>query len=207
MSQLDVLADELLGKAVGRRFLLGVTGPPGSGKSTFAKQLVEQCVRRGSFSSPVLVPMDGFHLPNAELDRRGLRPVKGSPQTYDVDALVRLLRQLRDESKTHAAPLYSRELHEPVPDTIRIEPQASLIVIEGNYLLLGDPPWDVVRPLLDEVWYLDVPCEVCMARVHARHIRGGCTAAQASRKVGANDRPNYLTIAATRHRADRVIAT
>ncbi len=255
MNKLDDLIEYLSRQASDRRFLLGLAGPPGSGKSTIAEKLVEATANlstspltgevgrrrrpgegerpntmqqieargdrvapspgpaaggtdlsrkgRGRFAS--LLPMDGFHLANAELDRLNLRRVKGSPPTYHVESFIALLGILRGESQTILAPKYSRELHEPVADAIAISPDTKLVIVEGNYLLLDTPPWDRVKGLLDEVWYVDVPEEVCMDRVRQRHIRGGSPPELAARKIETNDRPNYRTIAATKQRADRVI--
>ena len=175
------------------RYLLGITGPPGSGKSTLADQL----------SYPV-VTMDGFHLPNAELDARGLRSRKGAPATFDADAFIALARRLRDPVQLKV-PRYSRELHEPVADALTIPADNQIVIVEGNYLLLDQPPWDQVRGLLDEVWYLDVPLETCMERVRRRHIGGGLSAEGAAVKIETNDRPNAVLVESTRGRASMIV--
>lgn len=200
----------LLNAARDRRYLVGIAGPPGSGKSTFAQQLADK-VNRTDPGIAAVIGLDGFHLTNAELDRRGLRPRKGAPATFNAAGLIDLLSRLWQGDQTITAPIYSRELHEPVPDGVRIEPSVKLVIVEGNYLLLDEPPWSALRGrgqgrgLLDECWYLDVPEEVCMDRVHQRHIRGGCTPELAAHKIETNDRPNYQVVAGTRSRADRVI--
>src|SRR5579863_3529714 len=61
------------------RFILGITGPPGAGKSTYAAWLGEQLG-----PNAIVVPMDGFHMSNTALDAAGLRSRKGAPDTYDV---------------------------------------------------------------------------------------------------------------------------
>ena len=196
----------LLDAARDRRYLLGIAGPPGSGKSTLAQSLARRANEESACLLAVALSLDGFHLTNAELDRCGLRPRKGSPRTFDVAGLVELLARLREGDQPVTAPIYSRELHEPEPDALHIEPSVRLVIVEGNYLLLEEPPWPGVRSLLDECWYLDVPEESCMERVRDRHIRGGCTPELAAQKVEANDRPNYQTVASTRSRADRVLS-
>ena len=82
--------------------------------------------------------MDGFHLANAVLDALGLRPVKGAPETFDVDRFVQHLRRVREEPETTLLwPEFQRELDEPTPAAIAITPQAKLVIVEGNYLLLA----------------------------------------------------------------------
>ena len=206
MSPIDCWAAELVASIGRARNLLGIAGPPGSGKSTLAQQLAERVNVLASSAAAAVVSIDGFHLTNAQLDHRGLRSRKGAPDTFDVTALLDLLSRLRRAGEAVAAPIYSRALHEPVPDALRIEPSTNIILVEGNYLLLDEGSWSAVRPLLDECWYLDVPREVCLERVRQRHIRGGCTPQLAAQKIATNDGPNYDLVAATRGRADRVTA-
>ncbi len=196
--------DELFGRLPsGRRLLLGIAGPPGGGKSTFARDLAQ---RAAEHVTAAVVPMDGFHLPNARLDARGMRDRKGAPHTFDVERFVRLLDELRrTPPRRVTAPKYDRDLHEPVTSAIEIGENARLVIVEGNYLLLDDPRWGGARRRLDEVWYIATPIDEAMRRIRARHIAGGCTPAEAEAKVRRNDRPNAELVENTRHRADRVI--
>src|SRR5687767_15781514 len=89
------------------RAVLGITGAPGAGKSTLARDLAERL--RADGNSVVLVPMDGFHLPQAELVRLGLRDVMGRIDTFDAEGYLALLRLLRDETdQTVMAPDFDR---------------------------------------------------------------------------------------------------
>src|SRR5580765_5977635 len=101
---MDEGQDAALLEAVARspgRFLRGLTGPPGAGKSTIAA-LIEAGAneqRRGDFA--VVAPMDGFHRSNEELAECGLLGVKGAPETFDVDAFVQAVERLRaDPART-----------------------------------------------------------------------------------------------------------
>ena len=82
-----MLADALLPAvdAAGKRFLLGITGPPAAGKTCLAETLAALITERRGRGFAVVAPMDGFHLSNAVLDARGLRAVKGAPQTFDAE--------------------------------------------------------------------------------------------------------------------------
>jgi pantothenate kinase len=80
-----------------------------------------------------------------------------------------------------------------------------LVVTEGNYLLLTEQPWDRVRPLLDETWFLAPPEEERVARLVARHQAFGRTEAEAIRRAAGSDQNNAELVAATAMRADRVI--
>ncbi len=194
-----------------RQCLLGITGPPGSGKSTVGRSVVDAINARHAPSdgppAAALVPMDGFHFPSATLEARGLRRRKGSPASFDAAAFVRCLHALRQTSGPIAIPLYSRALHEPVPEALPVAPSTRVLVVEGNYLLFEETPWDAVGSLLDTVWFLDTPVDVCLARVRARHVAGGKTVEEAEERIATNDRPNAEAVRRTRGRADRLLSS
>ncbi|MGC4175048.1 nucleoside/nucleotide kinase family protein [Demequina sp.] len=149
------------------RFLLGISGGPGSGKSTFAAGLATRLTDSGV--NVAVVPMDGFHLPDAVLAERGLLESKGSPETFDRVGFETLLGRLRDTSVNLMAPGYSRESHAVVPDAISVRRGAQVVIVEGNYLGL----WPRVRELLDEIWRIDVPWDVARSRLIARRVATG----------------------------------
>ena len=138
-------------RARGTRCLLGLTGVPGAGKSTLAARLAAH-----AGASAIAVPMDGFHLANAELARLGRRERKGAPDTFDAAGYVALLRRLRDPvvGEVVYAPAFHREIEEAIAGEIAVPADVPLVITEGNYLLLNGP-WAAVRPLLDEVWFVE----------------------------------------------------
>ena len=178
-----------------RRFMLGIAGIGGSGKSTLAAQLVDAAQAAGI--AAVLVPMDGFHLTNAELERRGVRHLKGTPETFDAQGYAAVLRAIRADAGPVLFPIYDRQLHEPVlpaDEAHTVQPQHRLVITEGNYLLLQRPPWQQIADLLDETWLLDVPVELARERIIARHIRGGRTPEDARAHSERVDGPNAAII-------------
>ncbi|WP_035058673.1 nucleoside/nucleotide kinase family protein [Andreprevotia chitinilytica] len=187
--------------ADGKRKLLGITGAPGAGKSTLAQQLVDLLGERA-----VMLPMDGYHLANVQLAQLGRADRKGAPDTFDSAGYVALLRRLRDQQagETVYAPEFRREIEEPIAGAIAIEPATQLIITEGNYLLLDQGHWAGVRPLLDEVWFVDVDSALRQQQLVERHIRFGRDQDQALAWVAHTDEPNAQLIDATRARADFV---
>ncbi|MEU9233700.1 nucleoside/nucleotide kinase family protein [Streptomyces subrutilus] len=198
---------ELAGRAAalaagGGRRILGIAGPPGAGKSALAARLAEALGPR----TAVVVPMDGFHLAQAELVRLGLADRKGAPETFDAAGYVSLLRRLRGpERGTVYATAFDRSLEEPVAGSIPVAPAVPLVITEGNYLLHDAGEWASVRPLLDEAWYLAPDEDLRVRRLVDRHVRHGKDPAHARGWVARSDEPNARVVAAGRHRADLVL--
>ena len=122
-----------------------------------------------------LVGMDGFHIGDAELRRTGLRDRKGAPETFDRAGYRSLLRRLRSEAGVVYVPVFDRSIEDSIAAALAVPPETRLIVTEGNYLL----HWPEIRPLLDEVWYLDPPREDRLSALVDRHLKFGRTPDQA----------------------------
>ncbi|MEJ2864194.1 nucleoside/nucleotide kinase family protein [Actinomycetospora flava] len=184
-------------RADGRRRLLGIVGGPGAGKSTLAASLAGPQV--------AVVGMDGWHLANSVLDRLGRRERKGAPDTFDAAGYVAFLDRVRSRAATVWAPEFRREIEEPVAGALEVPPDVLVLVTEGNYLLLDEPPWDGVRGLLDEAWFVDPDEDLRRTRLIARHEHHGRSHAEAVARADGSDAANAALIAATAHRADVVV--
>lgn len=183
--------------AGGRPFLLGIVGAPGAGKSTLAEAIAD------ALGAPIL-PMDGFHLANEHLDRLGRRDRKGAPDTFDVAGYAALLRRLRGGEDV-LAPRFDRTIDAAVAGAIPVPAASRLVLTEGNYLLHERAGWERIRPLLDEVWFLDVPDGVRVPRLVARHEAFGRDHDDAVRWAAEVDGPNAALIHGTRDRADALV--
>lgn len=183
-----------------RRVILGITGSPGAGKTAMASQIAS------TIDDAVHVPMDGFHLADAQLRRLGLLDRKGAIDTFDAYGYLALLQRIRrQDTEIVYAPAFDRDIEQPVAGSIGVAPTARLVVTEGNYLLDGDQPWPDVRSTLDEVWFVDLATEERRRRLIARHIEYGRSPEQALAWVRAVDDPNAERIERVRHRADLVV--
>jgi pantothenate kinase len=198
--------DDALGRARqhaadGRRRLIGITGPPGGGKSTLAERIVQDL---GAHAR--LIKMDGFHLAQAELVRLGRQDRKGAIDTFDAAGNVALLRRLRDDTDDVVyAPEFRREIEEPIAGAVAVRRDVPLIVTEGNYLLVDAGEWKQVRALLDEVWYVTTAEETRLRWLIQRHIDYGKPPDAARAWVLGTDQRNAELVEATRSRADELI--
>jgi pantothenate kinase len=198
----DTLVDRARAMSTGPdRVLLGVTGPPASGKSTLAARVADAVGR-----AAVVVPMDGYHLHDEELARLGLSDRKGAPETFDVHGYAALLRRLRTEHD-HAvyAPEFDRSREESIAGAIGVHPWHRLVVTEGNYLLYDAPGWSEVLPLLDETWYVEVDDDLRLERLVARHVAHGRTPVEALEWASVSDQANAEIVARTRKVADVLV--
>jgi fructokinase len=186
----------------GHRRLLGITGAPGAGKSTVAREIVEAL----GPELAVLVPMDGFHLSNKTLIAWERRGRKGAWDTFDADGYVHLLRRLRnqEEDVVHA-PDFNRDVDESIGSALPIRREVPLVVTEGNYLLTERGAWGGVAPLLDESWYLEAHDEMRHERLTLRHQVHGMDQDQAATWARTTDQDNAVVIAESRAHADLVI--
>ncbi|KFL28081.1 hypothetical protein JP74_04620 [Devosia sp. 17-2-E-8] len=195
---------ELL-RGAGRRIAIGLTGGPGVGKSTLAAELVAT-LNEDEPGVAALVPMDGFHMRQAKLESLGTAKDKGAPHTFEGAAFVAFLARLKAAQEAISGPGYSRKIEDVVEDAFTVLPQTQVLVVEGNYLLLPDAPWDGVRPLLDLAVFIDVPRERVRARLLRRHAAEGLFTEERNREhVERVDLANYDLVSTSRSRADLII--
>ncbi|WP_394768346.1 nucleoside/nucleotide kinase family protein [Lacisediminihabitans sp.] len=200
LRSIDEIVAVVTGARGDSRLVVAIVGPPGSGKSTTAARLVD---RLGD--EAVLLPMDGYHLPQARLVELGRRDRMGAADTFDVDAFVTTLTALRFSGGLVLAPGFDREIEEAIPDAIAIAPEKRVLVVEGNYLLHDAQGWERVAPLLDLSFFVAVDHDIRLRRLIERHVRFGKTPDAAAAWATGPDEANARLIDGTAVRADHEI--
>lgn len=186
-------------QATGKRFLLLMAAPPGVGKSTLAL-LMEKL----SQTEPGIVPvqsigLDGFHhsaayLKSTYIRRDGqqvlLNSIKGAPETFDLRKLLDKLSRLHQDNVRW--PIYDRNRHDVLDNMVTIK--KPLIILEGNWLLLGEDGWQEVRNYADYTLFLTANPGDLKERLITRKMRGGRSRAEAEKFYEKSDRPNVMRV-------------
>jgi len=180
------------------RVLVAIAGPPGAGKSTTAEALAAQ------IEGAVVVPMDGFHLDNAVLAARGLLARKGAPETFDMAGFATMVSRLRGQDEV-VIPVFDRSRDIALAGARVIGPEARVLLIEGNYLLLDEAPWCDLASFWDVTIAIDVPIAVLEARLTQRWLDHGLDADAARTRAMGNDIPNARRVVAGSTPADVIL--
>lgn len=225
-----------------QRYLVAVTGIPGSGKTTFVASLIyhlnalndhdwhnlhpnapdrparprlhsnQNSHHRVSFSDPThpdvarLLPLDGYHLTRKQLDElpnaQEAHYRRGAPFTFDPVSYIKLLTELRKPleatTRTLYAPSFDHAVKDPVVEDIPLPPSARIVIIEGLYVALDQPPWKEALELYDELWFINVDLETATKRVAMRNFTAGLspTYEEALKRTVENDMRNAKEILA-----------
>lgn len=136
---------------------IGIVGCPGSGKTTTALAVCAAINTASAGTPAVVLPMDGFHYTRAQLDAMPdpahAHARRGAPFTFDANAFVACVQhvaslcgmccQVASPGHHHCTdqpipvPSFDHAAGDPVDGDIVIEPRHSIVLVEGNYLLLG----------------------------------------------------------------------
>jgi len=136
-------------------FIVGLAGSVAVGKSTTARVLQTLLGRDGDLVV-ARVTTDGFLLPNAVLQERGILARKGFPESYDQRALLEFVAALKSGVAEVSAPLYSHADYDVHPSR-RVSLHApDVAIIEGlNVLQTGQSQSVFVSDYFDFSVYVD----------------------------------------------------
>ena len=145
-------------------------------------------------ASAAVLPMDGFHFDDAILSERGLASRKGSPPTFDAAGLEVALRRVRDREPDVAVPVFDRSMELARAAARVITAETAVVIVEGNYLLLDEPPWRRLRDLFDLTVFLEESMGELERRLAARWAHHGREADAARQWIRTNDLPNARVV-------------
>jgi putative kinase len=195
------------------RCLVLLAGIPGAGKSVIATLLEQLAQILVCYPAVQSLGMDGWHLPNRVIQARTLKdesgeivPLagrKGSPESFDVQALARDMHSLVWDTTPSRLPVYDRRTHEPLPEAVAIT--APIVLLEGNYVLMSGQGWERLSDLCSGAAWLDVPVELARRSIIDRHLAGGRTVEDAMLKWRQNDWLNALAALRSRDNADAML--
>ncbi len=207
-------------------YVIGVTGGIAVGKSTIASALAALLASTPYSRRTVLVSTDGFLLPNAELDARGLTSRKGFPDSYDQSALASFATDVRAGRAT-AVPVYSHRTYDVLTGEHTVVADEDIVVLEGLVTLQDAPDGSSgLTDLVDFAVYVDASeaqmVEWFLARIQALRVAAADdptsffrliadytpeqTEAMALQLWDATNGPNLRDhVAPTRDRADIVL--
>ena len=189
----------------GKIFLVGVSGAPATGKSTLAEIIVDKLNLNGVDTQ--YCPMDGFHFTNQELAEMHLGCVKGKIETFDVGYFSECITSLRCDNKPFYWPIYSRKIHDPIPEGVLIRDKTKIFIVEGNYIFFNSTGWKEIKKCFDLKIFLTASDEVLEFRLLKRHLTGGKKYEIALEKIKNVDIPNAHKILECQNEADIVLDT
>ena len=203
--RLSELCEIVKARGLSRRSITAIAGPPGAGKSTLAETLVDMLNAEDPESAAVF-PMDGYHFDDAVLNARGWRARKGAPHTFDVAGFAQMLARLRrNEEDEIAVPVFDRDI-EISRNSARIIPgSVRHLIVEGNYLLLDEPPWTNLAGSFDTSVFIDVPIVVLTQRLGDRWK--DLSVQERVSKLEENDLPNARLVQTRRSPAEFILSS
>lgn len=142
-------------------YLIGIAGGSGSGKTTFAKKVMQRVS-----DSVVLLHQDSYYLPvPPQHPRVHGEPNFDHPEAFDWPLLKDHLRRLKKGEQVDV-PSYDFRTNRRLPETEPVGPCRTLLM-EGIYTL-----WDAeIRNLFDLKVYLHVDSDVRFIRRLHRDVR------------------------------------
>ncbi len=191
-------------RQVGVRTIVAIAGPPASGKSTLAETVVQSLNVQQSSAVPLatLVPMDGYHLDNRVLKKRGLLSRKGAPETFDAVGFCTAIRGLQSAQHESFHPKFDRQMDLAIANAIAVHPETPIVVVEGNYLLMNSDPWRTLADVYAATVFVSPTLEELENRLQHRWIKHGFDPQTALQRAKTNDLPNAEHVIRDSRKAD-----
>lgn len=199
-----------LQKAKGQRIFVFLAAPPGCGKTTLALFLEQLSITMPDFTPIQAIGLDGFHYEQAYLDSHtididgqavSMKKFKGHPATFNVPLLLEKLQEAQKQDNKW--PIYSRKLHDVVPDQVQLT--ETIILLEGNYLLLDTAPWNQLQQYCEDRVFLYTDANILEERLIQRKMQGGLSYEEARAFYEQSDQRNVAFTLASDRQAETIL--
>ncbi|MBR5509620.1 MAG: nucleoside/nucleotide kinase family protein [Lachnospiraceae bacterium] len=191
---------------LGRRVIVFLAAPPGTGKSTIAEFMKYLSETETGLEKMQAVGLDGFHYHqdyilshDACVEGRivPMKEIKGCPESYDIEKLRTKLSELKAGDAKF--PVYDRNIHDVVEEAVAVTEK--IVLIEGNWLLLDEEPWAQLMEYCDDSIFIGADESLLKDRLIQRKMRGGLAAEAAEAYYERVDRKNVRRLMEAHHTA------
>ena len=189
--QLIISVTDNIDKNDKNRYLIALSGPPASGKSTISENLVKDLRAKGYNSS--ILQMDGFHYDDLILKEKKLLSKKGAPETFDVMGLINFVSRLHNEDEV-VIPIFDRSLELSRSSAVIISKNTKVIIVEGNYVLLNSYPWSELHKFFNTTVMKNCEKKILDKWLIERWRNFNLPKEEIDEKVYKNDLPNGVNV-------------
>ncbi len=160
------------------RLIIFMAAPPAVGKTTLSQFLEYLSKVNEELIDIQSLGLDGFHyhsdyIQTHEIIRDGkiipMKEVKGCPETFDAEHFRKKVEELKDGNPRW--PIYDRTIHDVVEDVVEVT--GDIVLIEGNWLLLNEEPWNKIKEKADYTILIEAEEKVLRSRLIERKMQGG----------------------------------
>lgn len=142
-------------------YIIGVSGSVAVGKSMTSRILKALLSRWPNHPSVAVVTTDGFLYPNQILEKQNLMKRKGFPESYDVNALLSFLIDVKSGHQDINVPIYSHQSYDILKNKNGKINKPDILILEGLNILQtglqkpGSQPALFVSDFLDFSIFVD----------------------------------------------------
>ncbi|RKF20145.1 uridine kinase [Alginatibacterium sediminis] len=145
---------------------IGIAGASASGKSLFARTIVDEIRAEYGKGGICVINEDNYYKPQDHLSMEDrVKTNYDHPSSLDHELLVKQVEQLKN-GESIELPQYCYQTHTRLKTTKTVKP-TQVIIVEGILLLSSSS----IREKLDTTIFMDTPLDICLARRIQRDMK------------------------------------